>query len=271
MKFTALTALALATAGIPLFAQMQDNSERTMTCNNGGNHGDGARHCDIREQTMPSIGRLTLDSGPNGSTTVKGWLRSDVLVRTRVETRAASQSAADIMASQVVVNGSGGEVRATGPETVNDDSWSVSYEIFAPQNTDLNLKTSNGSLALSDVRGQLRFAVTNGSVHLKRVAGDVSGTTANGSIQAELAGGNWEGRQLELNAGNGSVTVAMPSYYSAHLLAETGNGRVQSDFPQAVTGELKSRRLDFNLGSGGPLIHITTGNGSVRLKRSDAQ
>jgi DUF4097 and DUF4098 domain-containing protein YvlB len=81
----------------------------------------------------------------------------------------------------------------------------------------------------------------------------------------------WDGRQMELSTHNGAVTLSMPQYYSAHIKAETSNGGIHSDFPLTVSGELKPRNLDFNLGSGGPLIHVTTSNGQVNLKRSDAQ
>jgi hypothetical protein len=46
---------------------------------------------------------------------------------------------------------------------------------------------------------------------------------------------------------------------------------MQSDFPAGLEGNTRPRRLDFNLGSGGSLIHISTGNGGVRLKRAEAQ
>jgi hypothetical protein len=36
-----------------------------------------------------------------------------------------------------------------------------------------------------------------------------------------------------------------------------------------VTANTPIHNMDFNLGSGGPLIHITTGNGAVRLKRAE--
>lgn len=263
--------LAVSTGSVPLFAQLQDNSEKQMTCENGGNDGERARHCDIREQTVPAVGRLSLDAGQNGGTTVKGWLRGDVLVRARVETAGETQAAAALMASQVSIDSSGGEVRATGPESVNNSSWSVSYEIFVPQNTDLSLKTNNGGVTIADVRGQIDFDVNNGGVHLKRVAGDVSGSTVNGGIQVELTGATWEGRQLEVSTRNGGVTVAMSSSYSAHIQAETGSGGIQSDFPTTLEGNVRPRRLDFDLGSGGPLIYITTGNGQVRLKRVESQ
>jgi DUF4097 and DUF4098 domain-containing protein YvlB len=261
--------LSVCTAGIPLLAQLQDNSEKQMTCQNGGSDGESARHCEIREQTVSAIGRLNVDSVQNGGATVKGWLRSDVLVRARVEASGETEAAAAIMASQVSIDSSGGQVRAIGPASANNSWWSVSYEIFVPQNTDLTLKTHNGGIAISDVRGQIRFDGNNGGVHLKRVAGDVAGATVNGGVQVELAGAMWDGRQLEVSTRNGGVTVAMPSYYSAHIQAETQSGGVQSDFPVMLEGNVRPRRLDFNVGSGGPLIHITTTNGHVSLKRAE--
>ena len=263
--------LSVCTAGIPLLAQLQDNSEKQMTCQNGGNDGENARHCEIREQAVPAIGRLSVDSGQNGGATVKGWLRSDVLVRARIEGSGDTEAAAANMASQVSIDSSGGQVRAIGPESANNSWWSVSYEIFVPQNTDLTLKTHNGGITISDVRGQIRFEGNNGGVHLKRVAGDVAGATVNGGVQVELAGAMWDGRQLEVSTRNGGVTVAMPSYYSAHIQAETQSGGVQSDFPVMLEGNVRPRRLDFNVGSGGPLIHITTTNGHVSLKRAESQ
>jgi hypothetical protein len=263
--------LAAISTGIPVSAQMQNNLEKQMTCQSRVNDGDRARHCDIREQVLPAVGRLNVDAGQNGAATVKGWLRSDVLVRARVESSGDTQAAADLMASRVSIDSGGGQVRATGPEPMNESWWSVSYEIFVPQATDLALKTNNGAMTLSDVRGQIQFDVHNGAVHLKRLAGDVSGSTVNGAIQVELTGSIWDGRQLEVRTTNGAVTVAMPSHYSARVQAEVVNGRIQSDFQTMPEGNVKPRKLEANLGSGGPLIHITTGNGQVRLKRAETQ
>jgi hypothetical protein len=250
---------------------LRDNSEKQLTCANGGYDSDRPRHCDIREQTLPSIGRLSIDAGQNGGATVKGWLRSDVLVRARVEASGETEGAAAIMASRVMIDASGGQVRAGGPEPMNNSWWSVSYEIFVPQVTDVTLKTHNGGITISDVRGQIHFDAVNGGVHLKRVAGDVSGGTANGGIDVELTGAMLDARQMELSTHNGGVTVAMPSHYSARIQAETGMGRIQSDFPLPPDGNGRARKLDFNVGSGGPPIHITTGNGSIRLKRAESQ
>jgi hypothetical protein len=265
--------MAVFPAGGPLLAQLRDNSEKQMTCQNGGYDSDGVRHCEVREQTVPAIGRLSVDANRNGGLTVKGWLRNEVLVRARVEASAQNEGAAANLVSRVSIDSSGGQVRATGPESVdnNNSSWSVSYEIFVPQNTDLTATARNGGITISDVRGQVRFEGRNGGVHLKRLAGDVSGSTVNGGVQVELTGTIWDGRQLEVTTRNGGVNVTMPSSYSARIQAESERGGFQSDFPVTEQGNVKPHRLDFNVGAGGPLIHVTTTNGRVSFMRGESQ
>jgi len=261
--------LYIFTAVIPLPAQMQNNTEKQMACDNHDHRVDRMEHCEIREQSFPSVGRLSVE-GHNGGITVKGWVRNEVLVRARVDATAETQAAADSLASRVSVDISGGMVRSTGPDMQGDDqsSWSVSYEVFAPQTTDLSIKTHNGGLVISDVRGQIRFEGHNGGVVLKRVTGDIGGNTHNGRIQIEIVGPVSDGRQLEASTHNGSITVAMPANYSAHVLAETSTGHIQSDFPISENGERRARQLDTSIGSGGPLMHLTTHNGEVALKRT---
>ena len=271
--YTAWIGIGVFASVGPSLAQLQDNSQKEMACQSGGYDSDGVRHCEVREQTLPAVGRLSVDATRNGGVTVKGWLRNEVLVRTRVEASADNEGAAASLASRVYVDGSSGEVRATGPESIDDKNswWSVSYEIFVPQNTDLTTTARNGGIAISDVRGLIRFEGRNGGVHLKRLAGDVSGSTVNGGVQIELTGTIWDGRQLEVTTQNGGVHVTMPSSYSARVQAETERGGFQSDFPVTVEGNVRPRRLEFNVGAGGPLIHVTTTNGRVSFTRAESQ
>jgi DUF4097 and DUF4098 domain-containing protein YvlB len=240
-----------------------------MRCDDGADRSDREHFCEIREQTIPSVGRLNLDPSKNGGVTVKGWLRNDVLIRSRVATWAGSTNEARALAGLVRVDSSAGQVKASGPDSQPDSSWSVSYEVFVPQMTDLSMMSVNGGISLSDVRGRIEFDTKNGGVRLTRVAGDVSGETRNGGIQVELTGRTWEGGQLDARTMNGGVTITMPENYSAHIQTETVNGAISSDFPVPITvqGRIRPRNLDFNVGSGGPLIHVTTKNGGVKLQR----
>ena len=250
-------------------AQLRDNRTPELSCNSNNYDGDRQRFCELREQTVAGVGRLTVDPGKNGGVTVKGWLRNDVSIRSRVEAWAPSADAARALAGLVRVDASAGQIKASGPDSQQDSSWSVSYEIFVPQMTDLSMMSFNGGINLSDVRGRIEFEAKNGGVRLTRVAGDVKGQTLNGGIQVELTGRTWEGGQLDARTTNGGVTISMPENYSARIQTETVNGAIDSDFPVSATvqGRVRPRNLDFNVGSGGPLIHVTTTNGGVKLRR----
>src|SRR5579872_5555461 len=117
LKSVGWIGLAVSTASVPLLAQMKDNSEKQLTCANGNRDNDRARFCEVREQTLPSIGHLSVDANPNGGVSIKGWLRSVLLVRALVEAQGENEGAAAIVASRVMIDGSGGQVRATGPDS----------------------------------------------------------------------------------------------------------------------------------------------------------
>jgi DUF4097 and DUF4098 domain-containing protein YvlB len=143
----------------------------------------------------------------------------------------------------------------------------VSFEIFVPQATSLTVKTVNGGITVSDIRGSLKFEATNGGVNLRRLAGDVAGSTVNGGINLELMGSTWDGSQVQVTTRNGGVNVSVPENYSAHFQTETLNGSLRSEIPLNLPTDARSGNQDFSIGAGGPLIHVTTTNGAVRLKK----
>src|SRR6185312_1002144 len=189
-------------------------------------------------------------------------------VRTRVEAWANTDAEAKTLASQVLIDASGGRIQARGPESAGNSGWSISYEIFVPQSTNLSVTTVNGGISISDVRGNLHFEATNGGINLKRLAGELEGSTVNGGVNIELTGATWQGNQIDVKTRNGGVNITVPENFSAHFQTETVNGSLQSDFPLTMSGDLKSRNHDFTIGGGGPTIHVTTTNGGVKLKRT---
>ena len=258
-----LASLALAATA---FGQMRDNQDKQMTCGEKS-YGGRATYCEIREQSTAAMGLLNVDPGQNGGATVKGWSRNEVLVRARVDGWAGSDADARALASQVYVDISGGRVQARGPESANNAGWSASFEIFVPQATSLTVKTINGGITVSDIRGSLRFDATNGGINLRRLAGDINGATVNGGVNLELMGTTWDGSQVQVTTRNGGVNISVPENYSAHFQTETLNGSLRSEFPLNVPGDARAGNHDFSIGAGGPVIHVTTTNGGVRLKK----
>ena len=267
MRLT-IVAIAVLCAGLSAQAQMQDNQDRQLNCDQQRQwRGDTkARHCEIKEQTLPASGRITVDGGPNGGVSVKGWLRNDVLVRAQIETSASTFSEASAIAQQVNVSTAGGQISSNGPLSGNDRWWAVSYEIFVPQHTDLSLKVHNGGVSIADVRGLIEFDAVNGGASLKRLAGTVRGKTVNGGLSVELAGDRWDGTEFDATTTNGGVNMVIPANYSARFETATVNGHINIDFPVTVSGKI-TNELSLNLGNGGPLVRAVTTNGGVSIKR----
>ncbi|MDH4046426.1 MAG: hypothetical protein OEW06_18415, partial [Gemmatimonadota bacterium] len=205
----------------------------TLTCDDNWN-GDGERVCEIRDFTLPA-GRspITIDGGPNGGVRVHGWDRNEIRVFARVQANAETESRAQEIAGGVTIATSG-TIEASGPGSRHHEWWSVTFEAFVPNRSDLNLETVNGGVRIEDVHGQIRFQVTNGGVSLAGLGGDVQGRTTNGGIRLSLAGSGWDGAGADVRATNGGIVLMVPDGYSAHLEAGTTNGALSFDFPVTV-------------------------------------
>jgi hypothetical protein len=248
---------------LPTMALAQDKGDDPCR----RHHSDRPSHCEVRDTTVPNPGTdLSVDATPNGGITVRGWNRQDMQVRAIVVTQADSEGDAVALGRQVQVFTDGGRVRTDGPSHERGRSWSVSFEVMVPSHSNLDLRSTNGGLSLSDVAGNLELRTTNGGIRLARVGGRVRGNTTNGGIKAELDGTTWNGEGMDIETHNGGVDLRLPDNYSAHLEADTSNGGVSIDFPITMQGEL-TRKISTDIGSGGPTIRVRTTNGGVRIGR----
>jgi len=262
---TVFIAAMLSVLSVLALAQ-EGKSRGSLSCRDNWYSDRLEGHCEIKEQTVPAGGTITVDASKNGGVSVKGWDRNDVLVRARIQTAASTQSEADQLAKQIRIETAGGKISAEGPANRDDYHWSVSYEIFAPRRSDLSLEAYNGGISIADVSGRIEFTGHNGGVVLRRVGGSVRGGTTNGGLVVELAGDRWDGETLDVKTTNGGIVMSVPENYSAHLETATVNGHLSVDFPVTVQGRI-TREIAVNLGAGGPTVRATTTNGGVKIKR----
>jgi len=237
--------------------------EKNLRC--GDEWNDNGHYCEMREVSLPASGHLDVDGGVNGGISVRAANRSDILVRAKVQTYRHAEEDSRSLAQQVRVETAGGSIHAVGPSENGHQEWGVSFEILAPQRTDLSLHTHNGGIHISGVEGHIRFEATNGGVSLERLAGSVEGHTTNGGLHLVLANDHWEGDQCDISTTNGGVTILVPANYSAHLETGTVNGGIALGFPVTVQGEIR-KQISVDLGAGGKLVRATTTNGGISVK-----
>ena len=232
------------------------------------NRSDYEQFCETRNFSVAAVRSLIVDGRENGGITVHAWDKTEIQVVGLVQAHAESaKRSAEYRAADRHLLGNG-NIRADGPRTNGrrNESWSVSFEIWAPRQTELALTASNGGISVDGMNSRMSLETVNGGLTVTDVDGDVRGSTVNGGITAELSGDRWHGSGLDLRTSNGGVHLYVPSNYSALLETGTTNGGLDVGFPMTVQGSF-GRSFTTQLGNGGATIRAVTTNGGVSIRR----
>ena len=257
IRFAILFSFSTLLLSTPLMA-FGNKAVATGDC--GRNNAD---FCETREFTLASAGEIAVDATPNGGISVEGWDRDEIRISAKITVNAdGEEDRAEEIARKIKIH-TGDEIKAEGPRR---KSWSVSYSIMVPHDTDLDLEATNGGIAVHRVNGQMELETSNGGLHLSALAGEVYGRTTNGGLDIQLSGAQWSGKGLDVKSTNGGVRLGVPEDYSAELKLATVNGGLHLDFPVKFSGNL-NKRINATLGEGGAPIRLATTNGGVQVYR----
>ena len=162
----------------------------------------------------------------------------------------------------------------------------VNVVIHMPREGRVNLHSSDGSIRLSQFKGDMDIRSSDGSQELDavvgvlrahasdghiRVAGRFDGldiSTSDGRIEARAAAGSTSMADWNLETGDGSITLQLPDNFAADLSLHTGDGHITLDMPITVEGQLDKKDIRGKLNGGGKLVTVHTGDGSIRLEKS---
>lgn len=236
--------------------------------------GWGSKYCEVREITLPADGNDIGVRTVNGSIRVEGWDRDEIYIKAKIQVRGSKRGAEEI-ASEITID-TDGTIRADGPSQSwtrkifgGRGGWSVSYRVMVPHDFDLAVRSTNGSLHVEDVRGDIDFGTTNGSIRLYGVAGDLKGGSTNGGVAVTLDGRRWHGHEIDVHTTNGKIKLVLPEDFSADLDARTTNGGIRVDHLIRIH-EKSRRRLRGTIGEGGTRLKARTTNGGISFVVADA-
>ena len=151
--------------------------------------------------------------------------------------------------------------------------------------SDVEASTGNGRVRIAETQGQVRVSTGNGDVevrnakarvHVSTGNGDVAVVTVEGPVEVSSGNGDIDVRMSALRAaenmsfhtGSGDVLLTLPANYNGELDASTGNGTIRSDFDLKIKGQLNPRHIRATIGSGGPVLRMSTGNGQFEIRKS---
>jgi len=110
---------------------------------------------------------------------------------------------------------------AAEPKTNRAEHYNVSFKITVPRQMNTNLKTTNGSVQISNLAGSQKFSTVNGSLKVDNVSGKISGNTVNGSVTVTNSDDD-----ITLSTVNGTITA---SDCDGKINLSTVNGRIRRE------------------------------------------
>ncbi len=130
----------------------------------------------------------------------------------------------------------------------------------------LDLSTSNGPITINGGRGLLKVETSNGHIDITADNVIVNSSTSNGGIH--FTGSLASGRS-EMRTSNGGVVVSLPADAQFIVDADTSNAKIDSDF--AVTSQsFSDNHLSGTVGNDpGVTLGLYTSNGGIDLRRSN--
>jgi DUF4097 and DUF4098 domain-containing protein YvlB len=132
---------------------------------------------------------------------------------------------------------------------------------------ELTLDTADGSITVEGAQGKLTLDTGDGSVNVSGKLASIRLHTGDGSIVYRAEPGTTMTDPWEITTGDGSVSLYLPPDFSADLDAHTGDGSIRNDLDLEDSGEKGERRtLRGKIGTGGKLLRVRTGDGTIRLR-----
>jgi Toastrack DUF4097 len=197
-------------------------------------------------------GRQTSCRDRNGSNNVRVSVEFTVLVPRSVSLKVGTGN------GEVIIDRAGADVSAStgnGRVTVGQTEGRV------------DVSTGSGEVQVDGANGPVNVTTGNGRVFVTTAKGAVNATTGNGDIDVRIKSMPVEG-DMRFNSGSGSIRVMLPATYNGRIDASSGNGNLSSDFDISIVGRLDSHHIRGTIGSGGPLMRLSTGNGTIELRKN---
>jgi DUF4097 and DUF4098 domain-containing protein YvlB len=132
---------------------------------------------------------------------------------------------------------------------------------------DVKAHTGDGSIRLDGVNGSLDVDTGDGSVIVSGTFTSVRARSGDGNVTVRANNGSVPDTDWDIATGDGSIRLELPDAFNAELDAHTGDGgiRLNDVTVSNVSGKIGRNNVRGQLGSGGRLVRLRTGDGSITL------
>jgi DUF4097 and DUF4098 domain-containing protein YvlB len=165
----------------------------------------------------------------------------------------------------VNIRTSGGSVEltdTTGPATLHTSGGNI---VAKRVNGNLEAQTSGGGILADTIRGDVDADTSGGDIRLLRIDGKIRGQTSGGGVHCSLVGLN---RGISVTTSGGSIELALPRATAANIEAITSGGDFSSDLP-VTTQKWQDGHFKGSMNGGGQPIDARTSGGGISLREAN--
>ena len=193
----------------------------------------GTEHKETRQLTATHMvhSPISVDTS-NGSISIRTHEGADVQVTARLRSKSAERLAGARVGLERDKNGKL-TIGCDWPGGKPKDGDGCSFEVLVPDAFGVNADTSNGSITIADLSGELVADTSNGSITVDRHAGSINADTSNGSIHITDVTG-----EVKADTSNGSISVALADENPGPVDLDTSNGSIKLEVGSAFVGSV---------------------------------
>ena len=236
-----------------------------------------------KDYSLTGTPEVQVESG-DGGIEVKSWERQSISARVITEGYQIGPGHVRIDEHQ---DGNNVQISVHAPHMMffGFGHHSIRIELMVPRQSNLNLHSSDGHIALEQVRGTLRLDSGDGRIEGRNLDGSLRARTSDGAIrvqgrfdnlelhtgdghiEAEIAARSRLSSSWSVSTSDGSVQLRLPADLSADLDARTGDGHIRLDLPVTVSGSFGQNKVRGKINGGGAVLEVRTGDGNITLER----
>lgn len=143
----------------------------------------------------------------------------------------------------------------------------VFFTVAVPAGVELDLTAIDADISASSA-APVRARTLNGDIRVATAVGPVRGETMNGSVDIRMTSLTGTDSVIAKTL-NGDAFAYLPATVDATADVSVTNGSVATDF--AIQGSMNAKRIQGAIGAGGRVVRVHSVNGSVALRKLDAE
>lgn len=213
----------------------------------------------------PEVAEKLLDSIHLQNGKSSGTLEIEVQIPRRCSRRAVAHLEVRVpRATRVSSSSTNGKISVEGLERSIRARSSNGSIAICDVNGDIDVTTANAKVACRCTQGRLHARSSNGKIEVGGHTGSIDASTSNGVIKATVDALGDAG--VLLSTSNGRIVLELPDESDADIDIRVENGHIRNDLDLEETASAAEGRVLGRIGKGGIPIRLRTSNGTISLR-----